>query len=99
MILLTVLLGHPRPDPTGRFVDHDVSEAVLPPLAERTGNLFPRSDLGDLEAYDRDSRLDAEEPREPILGLSLDDTWWWHVGTGVVCSLTCVRDGACAGVW
>jgi len=41
----TILLSNPRPDPPGRFVDHNVSEPVLSPLAEGTGHLLPCSDL------------------------------------------------------
>ena len=94
----TVLLSNSRPDPPSGFVDHDVSESVLPPFAEGASDLLPRSHLRDLEAHDGDGRLDPEESCKPILGLRLYDARWRYVSASIVRCSTGMLDGGAAGI-
>lgn len=94
----TILLRNPRPDPPGRFVNHDILEPVLSPFAEGAGHLLAGLDLGDLEAHDCNRRLDPEEPSKPVLGLRLDDARRGNIGAGVVGRPSRMLDGASAWV-
>lgn len=71
-VIRTILFVHPGPDPAGGFVDHDVSHAVLFPLAQDRDDLFSGSEFGDLEAQYLSRGLDVQEPQQPVLVLGLN---------------------------